>query len=616
MRKPNIKYQNKQSVLSNICFVSNLLWNFQKSAILCMLLNGIFSSVLPLFGILLPKLIIDELTGTGNKEYIFWMIGIGFGFVFIAKTITTIATNSFSQITLWFKVLILSGEKYMAMDYALTDDPAMSDLNERAERVLKRADEGILGILTKLIDISGILLTFTFSLAIVLSLSVWIVIVFIAICIINYFIEIRFNKKNIELENQYPPLTRKLRYFSSWMQEYQFGKDLRLFNLSELLTQEYQSSADSVKKLDSKREKMSVQRGVLLGLITLVNEVVLYIYLVSRFLGGSLSIGDFTMYGIAIRTFCGVFNELVTAFARVIYLSYGIGIVRRFLDYTRQSSVPVLQDTPGDAPFCIEFVGVYFKYPNQEDFVLKNVNLKIDGMQKLALVGMNGAGKTTFIKLLMGLYLPTSGEIRINGVSTASVDKTVLYRLFSVVFQDAELFAMTLAENISMQPYAETDMDKVLRCVEVVGLNNMLENLHDKLDTMVTKNVYEGGVDFSGGQKQRLAIARALYKDKPILILDEPTASLDAFAENEIYKIFTKMTNEKTCVFISHRLSSVTFCDKVVLLDNGEITEYGTHVELMQKRGKYYELFTLQAKYYKDELAKTTEGGDVQCILC
>lgn len=612
MKKLSIEPQKKQSVLSNIRFVLNLMWNFQKSAIVCMLLIGIFSSAFPLFAILFPKLIIDELTGFGRMEYILRMIGVGFGVVFVAKTIATIATNSFSQGALWFKVLILSGEKYMSMDYALTDDPAMSDLNERAERVLKRADEGILGILTKFIDISGILLTFAFSLAIVSSLNIWIVIAFIIICTINYFVEIKFNKKNIELENQYPPFTRKLRYFSDWMQEYQFGKDLRLFNLNELLTQKYQSSADSVKNLDGRREKISVQKGVLFGIIALVNEVVLYVYLIYRFLDGGLSVGDFTMYVIAIRTFCSVFNELITAFARVIYLSNGIGIVRRFIDYTSHGISATSQAAPNNPPFCIEFIDVYFKYPTQEDFVLKNVSLKIDSLQKLALVGMNGAGKTTFIKLLMGLYLPTSGEIRINGISTASVDKKTLYRLFSVVFQDVELFAMTLAENISMQPYAETDMGKALQCVEAVGLHKMLENLQDKLDTMVTKNIYERGIDFSGGQRQRLAIARALYKDKPILILDEPTAALDAFAEDEIYQIFSNMTNDKTCVFISHRLSSVTFCDKVVLLDNGEITECGTHADLMQKQGKYYELFTLQAKYYKEELDKTAESGDIQ----
>jgi ABC-type bacteriocin/lantibiotic exporter with double-glycine peptidase domain len=341
--------------------------------------------------------------------------------------------------------------------------------------------------------------------------------------------------------------------------------------------------------------------------VALINEIAMYVYLIYSFISGSLSIGEFTMYVIAIRTFCNIFTELITSLARISYLSSGIGIIRDFLDYTSDDSLKPLIDAPKDTPFTIEFVNVFFKYPHQEDFVLKNINIRIDGLEKLALVGVNGAGKTTFIKLLMGLYLPTSGEILINGISTASIERKALYRLFSVVFQEAELFAMTLAENISMCPHTETDMQRAENCINYVGLSDMLDKLPDKMKAMVTKNIFEGGVDFSGGQKQRLAIARALYKDRTILILDEPTAALDAFAENEIYNLFSNMTIGKTCVFISHRLSSVIFCDKVLLLDNGIIAEYGTHDSLMQSRGKYHEMFSQQAKYYVDE-AKGGKG--------
>ena len=604
--------QRQKSVLSNIRFVVNLLWDFQKSAIVYMALVAIFSTIFPLFSIIFPKLIIDEMTGAGRMDYIGWLLLIGFGSVFLAKTITTAATNSFSQVTVWFKVLIMSGDKYMSMDYALTDDPAMSDLTERAERVLKWANEGILGILTKLFEICGILLTCVFSFAVVSSLNILIVFLFIGICLANYFVELRFNKKYIELDGKYPPYTRKLRYFEDWMREYQFGKDLRLYNLKDLLTGKYRSSADGIKSLDSEKVKTDTRRGAIAGMVALLNEIALYAYLIYGFLYDGYSIGDFAMYVIAIRTFCGVFNGLITAFTRVVYLSNGIGIVRSFLDYASQGSGRASIEAPDDSRFTIEFKNVYFKYPNQEDFALKNINLKIDSLQKLAVVGENGAGKTTFIKLLMGLYLPTSGEVLINGVSTAMIEKTSLFRLFSVVFQEVEMYAMTLAENISMQPYKETDTERAGRCMATVGMRDLLDSLPDKLDTMVTKNIYEGGVDFSGGQRQRIAIARALYKDRPILILDEPTAALDAFAESEIYQIFSGMTNEKTCVFISHRLSSVSFCDKVLLLDNGEICEYGAHAKLMQRREKYHGLFTMQARYYKspDKTVGNGKGGD------
>ena len=605
MNKPRISPHEK-GVLSNVHFILGLLWSFQKSSIVYMALIAVFSSIFPLSGIFLPRLLIDEMTGLGRMEYIVWILCIGLGLVFISKTTTTIATNSFSQITVWFKVLILSGEKYMSMDYALTDDPAMSDLNERAERVLKNAGEGILGMITKLFDINGILLTFALSLLIIATLNAGIVFLFMGICLLSYFIEVKFNRKNIELNGKYPPFTRKLRYLTKWMQEYQFGKDLRLYELKGLLSNKYHDSAENVKSLDNIQAKTNISKGILLAGVALINEIALYVYLIYSFINGSLSIGEFAMYVIAIRTFCSVFTELITALARVSYLSNGIGIIRTFLDYTSEDLPKPLGNAPKNAPFTIEFVNVFFKYPHQEDFVLKDISIKIEGLEKLALVGMNGAGKTTFVKLMMGLYLPTKGEILINGKSTATIERKELYRMFSVVFQEVELFAMTLAENISMCPYSESDMKRIEDCIDYVGLSKMVYKLPDKLDTMVTKNIFEGGVDFSGGQRQRLAIARALYKDQPILILDEPTAALDAFAENEIYALFSNMTVSKTCVFISHRLSSVIFCDKVLLLDSGEIAEYGTHDSLMQIKGKYHELFSLQAKYYIDEV----KGGE------
>ncbi len=590
---------NKRSVLSNVGFIIKLLWDFQKSGIVFMSLIAICSAVAPLANIIIPKLIIDEMTTSRSVEHIGSILVLGFGLVFVSKVIGTISINSFSQVALWFKVLISSGEKYMSMDYALTDEPKMLDLNERSERVLKNAGEGILGMLQLLFDISGLLLTFVLSFFIISSLNIGIVIVFTGICLINYFIEIKFNNKTFEINGKYPKLTRRLKYFTSFMQEYQFGKDLRLYNLKGLLVEKFNTNADAVKALDSEKMKIDVNKALLLNLVNVVNELVLYVYLIYRFLNNSLTIAEFTMYLVAIRTFCSVFTELIVAFARVIFFSEGISVIRDFLEYGEEDTaekVTSIQETDG---FIIEFVNVYFKYPSQENYVLKDVNLKIDSGEKLALVGFNGAGKTTFIKLLMGLYFPTSGDVLINGVSTAKVEKNTLYELFSVVFQDVELFAMALAENISMKPYDETDLTKVVDCINYVGLSEVLESLPEKLETIVTKNYAEGGVDFSGGQAQRLAIARAIYRDSPILVLDEPTSALDTFAENEVYNLFSGIMKSKTSVFISHRLSSVAFCDKVLLLEDGEVREYGTHSELMGLKDKYFEMFTLQAKYYK-----------------
>ncbi len=275
---------NHRSVLSNVGFIIKLLWDFQKSGIIFMALITIFSTLAPLSNIIIPKLIIDEMTTSQNVERIGSILVLGFGLVFVSKVIVSISTNSFSQVTLWFKVLISSGEKYMNMDYALTDEPKMLDLNERSERVLKNAGEGILGMLQKLFDICGLLLTFVLSFFIISTLNLWIVIVFMGICTVSYFIEMKFNKKTIAVNNKYPNFTRRLKYFTSFMQEYQFGKDLRLYNLKGLLVEKFNTNAEEIKTLDNEKMKISINKSYFLNIVNLVNELVLYVYLIFRFL--------------------------------------------------------------------------------------------------------------------------------------------------------------------------------------------------------------------------------------------------------------------------------------------------------------------------------------------
>ena len=217
------------------------------------------------------------------------------------------------------------------------------------------------------------------------------------------------------------------------------------------------------------------------------------------------------------------------------------------------------------------------------------------------MVGLNGAGKTTFIKLLLRLYDVTSGEITVNGININRFRRKDYYRLFAPVFQNVELFAFPLAENVSMKEPENTDREKALQCLVQAGMQEKLASFEKGIDTEILKVLYEDGVDLSGGEKQKLALARALYKDSPIIVLDEPTAALDALAEYELYRNFDKMMEGKTAVYISHRLSSTRFCDKIAMFVDGRIVEYGTHEELLAKRGAYANMFEVQAQYYETE---------------
>ena len=243
---------------------------------------------------------------------------------------------------------------------------------------------------------------------------------------------------------------------------------------------------------------------------------------------------------------------------------------------------------------------ILFKYPKAEKYALKNLNLTLKAGERLAVVGLNGAGKSTFIKLLLRLYEPTEGEIFLNGVNIKEYSKTSYYRVFAPVFQDVNLFAFPLAEYVSMQAPDNTDKELSEKCLIDAGLGEKLAELPKGVDSELLKIIYDDGIDLSGGEKQKLALARALYKDAPVVVLDEPTAALDALAESKLYGDFDKLIGGKTAVYISHRLSSTRFCNEVAMFKDGEMVEHGTHRELLDKGGAYAEMFHIQAQYYVD----------------
>ena len=248
-----------------------------------------------------------------------------------------------------------------------------------------------------------------------------------------------------------------------------------------------------------------------------------------------------------------------------------------------------------------EFRNVSFRYPNAEKYALENLSITVKAGERLAVVGLNGAGKSTFIKLLLRLYEPDEGEILLNGVNIKEYSKRSYYRAFAPVFQEVRLFAFPLAENVSMQSPDHTDTALAEKCLIDAGMGDKLKELPDGVSTEILKIIYDDGVDLSGGEKQKLALARALYKDAPVVVLDEPTAALDALAESKLYNDFDKLIGGKTSVYISHRLSSTQFCNNIAMFKDGRLEEYGTHEELMSRDGAYAEMFRIQAQYYIDE---------------
>jgi ABC-type multidrug transport system fused ATPase/permease subunit len=317
----------------------------------------------------------------------------------------------------------------------------------------------------------------------------------------------------------------------------------------------------------------------------------------------TITIGDFSLYLSAVGTFNKAIEDMVASY---IDISNSGAYLKDYFDYMGLKSrfdakgVHTPAESNSDCTFVFENVG--FQYPYQDNFSLKNINLTLTNKERLAIVGENGAGKTTLIKLLLRLYDPTEGRILLNGVDIKEIDYTDYLKLFSTVFQDFKIFAFRIADNITaLNDGAEPDREKTEQALKKAGLYDKVASLEKGMDTYLYKLYEEDGVELSGGESQKLAIARALYKDAPVVVLDEPTAALDPRAEYEIYSKFFEMVKGKTSVFISHRLSSTRFSDRIIVLKSGGIVETGTHAELMAKQGYYAELYNMQAQFYVEE---------------
>ena len=340
----------------------------------------------------------------------------------------------------------------------------------------------------------------------------------------------------------------------------------------------------------------------------------MYTWLVYNVIVGNYQISDFVLYVGLVTTFHDSVGYVNWIYSNMRGNCLMINDYRNFVAWeehkeTASANEGHITDINLNQ-FEFKFENVSFKYPGHENYVLKNVNLTINDGTKLAVVGVNGAGKTTFIKLIMKLYEPNEGRILLNGVDIKEYNREEYFKLFSPVFQNVECFAMPIYQNISFAEEENTDMDKVNAVLEQSGLKVKIDSYEKGVHTNLLKIFDKEGIDLSGGEKQRLAMARALYKGGKVVILDEPTAALDALAEDKMYREFEKMIQGKTAVFISHRLGSTRFCDKIAMFEDGTVVEEGTHDELMAKNGKYAYMFQIQSQYYEDKKSDSKGGQE------
>ncbi len=438
------------------------------------------------------------------------------------------------------------------------------------------------------------------SLALIYKINIIMILIILATCVGEFFLLKFLNKKEKGVKDSRSSIFVKFDYYYSLSKDITAAKDIRLYGFADYFVFSIARLIAGLEKITSKYMHQSVKVGGTRALLNLMRELVAYAYLTYLVCQNKLSVSDFIFYFGIITGFSNWIMNLVYLYSNMERCCNDCAAFREFVESSEENENK--PDIDFEDVHSIEFKNVHFTYPSAQKSTINNMSFKVNSGENIAIVGENGAGKTTAIKLLCGLYYPTDGDILVNGKSSSDFSSDSYFNLFSAVFQDYNFLPMSIAENICAA--SDYDKEKLYSSFEKAGIMDKINSLENKENSLMVKDVYKGAVDFSGGEKQKLLLAKAIYKNAPVLILDEPTAALDPIAENELYLKYNEMTDNKISFFISHRLSSTRFCDRILFIKDGTIAESGTHEELMALKGSYYKMYQVQSYYYKEM------GGD------
>lgn len=590
----------KYKFIDNLKYMLKIHWNFNKKFLILLLIIPLLSICISILEILFPKVVLDGLSNDTYSNLLLKILIISFAIIYI-KVAHTGFNNKIEKYS-WEFFFLYGQEKVnrkkMTVNYQFYSSADGKNIAEKAfYAVCGNPDGSMVSFFPKLKDlIFNCLGIFTFS-AILCTLNPLVIVFLLLSYIFDAIIAVFVEKRRNEHRCEEIAIWRKINYLSQNTTLSTYAKDIRIYNLRSWLNDIRKGLLEKQIKLTNKKESLNVLQLLVEGVLVFIRDGFVYIYLIQRMMNDNITLGQFTVYFAAIAGFGNWLQNIVICMQNLMRANDNVAFFREFMEASDGKLDGLKFEDVSN--YLIKLQNVSYQYPGSESNVINDVNLEIKSGETLGIVGINGAGKTTLIKILCGLIKPTTGKIFIGNHEMNEFATDEYYKFFSAVFQESCLMPVSIEQNISLT-HEKANKEFVEKCIEQVGLSQKVNSLKNGMHTVLGRQFNIDAIELSGGEAQKLLLARALYKNAPILILDEPTSAMDPVSESKLYQKYHDLLDGKTSIFISHRLSSTTFCDKIAVLDNSRIIEYGTHEELMQKNGQYAQMYRISVKDYNE----------------
>ena len=602
----------KYNMAQNSWYMIKIAWTSgEKKVILLSLLSALTAVALNLITLYVSPTILSVVERKASvTELIVTIVVFVAALMFVSAASAYVNTNTlYGRISTRCEIITQLNKKAATTSYPNIYDEKFKGLKIKAQESINSNRAATEAIWTTLTELTTNIIGFVFYVVLMSSVQPLLLIAIIVTTVISHFVSNHLNEWGYRHRDEESEYTTQIYYLDRRSSDVALAKDIRIFSLRSWIDELCAKGMAAYTAFQNKAQGVYLWARIVDLVLTFLRNAIAYAYLIGLVIGDGLSVSQFLLFFSAVGGFTAWVSGILGGFNMLHNQSLDISTVREYLEYPEpfkfEDGEPI--DEKANGLYEIKLENVSFRYPGADNDTLTNINLTLHPGEKLAVVGLNGAGKTTLIKLICGFLDPTEGRVLLDGKDIRDYNRRDYYKMFSAVFQEFSLLAGTIATNVA-QDSVGIDMERVVDCIEKAGLRKKVESLKDGYETYLNREVFEEAMLLSGGETQRLMLARALYKNAPFIVLDEPTAALDPIAESEMYQKYNEMTSGKSSIYISHRLASTRFCDRIIMIADGGISEEGTHEKLLKAGGKYAELFEVQSKYYKEGESENAEN--------